>query len=556
MRVYWKLYILMCKLEEKIDRLREIIKEKSFVTKDQHKIFSKSGEESAWLFDIKKIILDPEALNLITGIFWEKFGNEYPFQTGGQEVTALPLLGAIIQKGNEIGKPVSSFFIRKSRKKDGLQKIVEGEVGNSKIILIDDIINSGQTIDRQIKILEKERKKIDFVFTLVNFRESTDYNFLKERRIKLVSLYPVTDFGLDFVTKKTDIPQNYFNVIWHFQSQNPDYFHVVPKSTPALDDDKIYFGSDSGIFWALDQKNGKIAWKYEVMWFKQKGIFSSPALHGDNVYFGAYDGNVYCLDKNTGERKWMFMEADWVGSSPAVAENLNLLFIGLEFGLIKKQGGIAALDLDSGKKKWEFRMMEFVHASPAYCCEREYVAIGANDGKMRMFRAKDGKLIWEYQTGGDVKYRPTYDVGNGVIAFGSMDGNLYVCDIESGELIALFKTEAGIYSTPLFWEDKIIFTSLDKSVYCWDYKKNKILWIFHASGRIFASPVLIEGSVFVGSNDGRMYELDPDTGKLKSFFQFLERITNEIVCNSDAKKFFVLTHANELFCLARQYSTA
>ncbi len=542
-------------LDSKKENLYKIIKREAIITSDQRKSYGRDGAPQDWVFDIKKITLDPIALNLIADIFWQKYENTYPFQVGCQETAAIPLVSAIVCNSQQIGKPVNGFYIRKSRKKDGLQKIIEGKFDDNKIILVDDIINSGQTISRQINVIEEQGKKVSNVFTLVNYREETNYKFLKEKDIQLISLFPITEFGLELIKEVRDIPRNYFNVLWHFKSPNPEFFYVVPKSTPALDEDKIYFGSDSGYFWALDQKNGKVVWRHRIFWFSRKGIFSSPAICKENVYFGAYDGNIYCLNKETGKKKWIFMEADWVGSSPVISEDLNLLFIGLEFGLLRKQGGIVALNLNTGKKVWEQKMSKFVHCTPIYLKKKKMVAIGGNDGCVHLFGARNGKKIWTYQAGDEIKYSLETDAENKFIFFGSTDGNLYIIDVDSGELILRYKNESGIFSTPFIHGDNVIFSSLDKRIYNINFQKDEPNWIFNTSGRVFSSPVLIEGNIFVGSNDGKMYEIDKNNGKLISFVQFTERITNKIVYNPSSKRFFVLTQANEIYCLARQNST-
>jgi len=84
----------------------------------------------------------------------------------------------------------------------------------------------------------------------------------------------------------------------------------------------------------------------------KKLIFSSPCLvENKYICFGAYDGNLYLLDKETSKRKWVFMEADWIGSSPCHAKDLDLIFVGMEYGLWKKQGGVTAIYADTGEKK-------------------------------------------------------------------------------------------------------------------------------------------------------------------------------------------------------------
>ena len=98
---------------------------------------------------------------------------------------------------------------------------------------------------------------------------------------------------------------------------------------------------------------------------------------------------------NTGAEKWVWDEADYIGSSPDIADDLNLCFIGLEFGLPGKRGGIAAIDIHTGKTKWSSQMPAFTHASPLYLPKTKEVAIGSNDGCMYLFDAEKGVLKME-----------------------------------------------------------------------------------------------------------------------------------------------------------------
>ena len=63
-------------------------------------------------------------------------------------------------------------------------------------------MNSGSTIIRQIKILEEQGKKVDYIFVLTRFRDEEYYKFLQEKQIKLVSLYTLADFKLSRTEKK------------------------------------------------------------------------------------------------------------------------------------------------------------------------------------------------------------------------------------------------------------------------------------------------------------------------------------------------------------------
>src|SRR5690606_30211085 len=129
------------------------------------------------------------------------------------------------------------------------------------------------------------------------------------------------------------------------------------------------------VFWALHQRDGSVAWKYKIRSLNSSGknILSSPALHDEKVFFGAYDGNVYALSVHDGNPHWIYRGADWVGSSPAVAVSHNTLFVGLEFGLFKKHGGVVALDTKNGETKWEYISKAYTHASPHYVAPEDAI---------------------------------------------------------------------------------------------------------------------------------------------------------------------------------------
>ncbi|MBI2108968.1 MAG: AMMECR1 domain-containing protein [Parcubacteria group bacterium] len=536
------------------ERLKKIIKSEVFITKKEATIVSQQGRKLDWIFDFRRILLVPEYIDLIAEIFWEKYKDKYPFQVCGLETAAIPLVTAIVMKSVQKEKPINGFFIRKSRKKYGLTRLVEGSINKEKIIIVDDLISYGDAVKKQIQILDELGKKVSEVFVIMHFKQLKYYDFLKNREIILTSLFPLTDFGPPFQKIASDKKYlgDAFIRKWYFKSENPNYFYVIPKSAPAIDGDKIYFGSDSGYFWALNQNDGSVSWKYKVgLGSRGKSVFSSPAVYDNTVYFGAYDGNVYALDTKTGKRKWVFMEADWVGSSPALAPDLGLLFIGLQFGLWNKKGGIAALDLKTGEKKWEHLTSEYTPCSPTYSKEKKIVAIGSNDSAVYLCDAKNGKLLWKFQTKGEIKSSLVFDEKRNTVIFGNFEGKLYVVDIKTGHEVFSYQAEFGIYSTPVIYKDNIYFSSLDKHLYSINLDTQKLNWKFQTGGRILASPIIINDKLYIGSNDERLYEINLDTGEMLAFFQTTERITNKIAYNKGTKQFFLSTFANEIYCLKR-----
>lgn len=540
-----------------VDTLRKLIVEEVYTESTQQRIVTSEGEESRWLFDFRRVIMRPAVIDLIATQFAAKFSKVSDYQIGCLEVAGIPLAVGLSYYFHQQGEVVNSFFIRKSRKKSGLLQMVEGTLTDQPVILVDDIINSGNSFIRQVEVLESLGKKVVAVFVVLRFRDEAYYEYFREKQIQVISLFTLNDFASQLpvtnLTRKETVPvPRPYTIDWCFRSEGANYFYVVPKSAPALDAERVYFGSDSGFFWALNQTDGSIAWRYKVGFHaKGKSIFSSPLVIDEMVYFGAYDGNFYALDTKTGQRRWVFMEADWIGSSPGYAPKRSLLFVGLEFGLLQKQGGIAALDCKTGKKVWEYKTEQYVHASPVYGDKRDVVVCGANNGVVYGLRGKDGRLLWEFATDGEVKAAAAFSEDGKIVFIGSFDGNLYALDAKTGQLRFAFKTQAAIYSTPLVYRNKVYVSSLDKRIYCLDVATGAVLWEFATAGRVFASPAEVAGSILVGSNDGRLYQLEADTGRLTAQHQVTERITNKVAYNSTDKTIFLPTFANEIYKLSQ-----
>lgn len=536
------------------ERLRQLILKDVIhrTEKSVHIVEKTDGSKSPWLLDFRAVLLTPDFLELAAEVFWEKFTSRYPFQVGGLETAAIALVAAIVMKGSARGTPVNGFYIRKSRKHYGLQKTIEGKLTHEPIVLVDDLIHSGASLIKQIEILKSEGKRVSSAFTFVRYRsEAPDLG----DGVSLTTLYTLEDFGLQMGQRQRLPDHNAFSVRWAVKSGKPNYFYRVPKSAPVVDATKVYFGSDDGVMRALEQETGKEEWRFKIYGRSAEGktIFSSPALHDGMLCFGAYDGNFYALDALSGKKKWIYMDADWIGSSPCIADDLGLVYVGLEYGLWKKQGGVVALDVATGKKKWEYiHMPSWTHGSPAYSKKYNAVAIGSNNGVLYLFRANDGELLGTFQTQGDIKYSPTFDEERELIIFGSYDGKIYILNALDGTLVFSYQTDAGIYSQPLVWKGRVYVSSLDKSIYCINLDALALEWSFQATGRLFASPAICDGMLYVGSTDGRLYELDPTTGKNSAYFQTAERITNKVAYNAKTKRFFLLTYANELYCLEKK----
>lgn len=524
-----------------------------------------------WMFDFHRLLTDPTFLSGVATLFWEDHKSAYPFQVGGIEAAAVPILTSIGQHLVREAKKedATTFFIRKSRKREGLMRMVEGIVMPGRpIILVDDILDTGKTCVRQLEVLRELGFAVRELWVLVQMRDDESYDFLRQRGIIIRHVFTLADFPeLDIAPPLPHtLPRNNnYRAVWKWQDNKPNMSHILPKSNPCLDDRHVYMGTDGGAMVAIDQRTGKESWRYTIgVHTKGKAIFSSPVLTEDTVIFGGYDGNVYALNKENGKRRWVYSDADWIGSSPTIASDLGMVFVGLEFCLFNRRGGIAALDLKTGRRMWWYEMPAYTHASPTYLATPREVAIGSNDGVLYIFDAKTGSLRGQFTSGAptveelasgftpyDIKEGVAYDGKRDYLIFGNKAGMVFVLDRKTAKERARFETGNAIFSTPLVYEGCAYVSSLDKHLYCYDLKSLSEKWRLHLGARVFSSPTVIQGSIVVGANTGRMTEINPRDGTEIAYVTVPERITNTPVYNPQSGHVFLPTAANELYCLER-----
>jgi len=532
------------------------IREHAILHGENQRLISPNGKSNRWLIDTRRLFMDPKILDAAAELFWQECAGRMPFQVGGMEAAAIPLLSAILMKALARGTPVNGFMVRKERKTYGTGGSIEGTLTDAPIVMVDDILNSGSSLEKARVVLEQEDRAIAFAFVLIDYDSPESRLWRESRGIPVVAPFRLAEFGLS-IEKPEPRPMTVFHNRWRFAAPDPNFFHRVPKSFPATDGKRVYFGSDCGVFWCLDARDGAVVWNFKVNARGHKSLWSSPAIHGSKVYFGSYDGNVYCLDAQTGAEVWRFIGADWVGSSPALAPELGLLFIGLEFAVEGKRGSIAALRLENGEKAWEHMTRRYTHASPAYWPERQLVACGSNDNEMFMFDARSGRMRWRFETrsaGGEkasIRHAPAFDAKRGHLVTGCANGRIYIIDVATGIEVWSVQTGNSIYTVPLVVDDKAYVGSTDQYMYVLDLERRVVKARIFAASKVFGPPRLLEGKIYFGACNGIVYEVDPATGEITGTHQLPDAITNALTYNAETGDFYALTYVNELFAFFR-----
>jgi len=188
-------------LPRRRERLRDLIIEKALIIKEGAQITLASGLKSNFFFDMKTVLLSRESSNLITAELLKKLqGVEFNY-IGGKESGAIPIVALICANSAEIGKDIEGFFVRKEPKghgerKSGINNKIDGNLkDNTKVVIVDDVTTTGDSILDAINEVKKIGCTVVKVITIVDRCQGADEK-LANLGLELDSLFTARDFGL------------------------------------------------------------------------------------------------------------------------------------------------------------------------------------------------------------------------------------------------------------------------------------------------------------------------------------------------------------------------
>jgi orotate phosphoribosyltransferase len=183
--------------------LMEIIKKEGIVTRE---VLLSSGKKTSYYYDIKRVAGDPKALMLMSKLLIDEIimpNFQDVRSVGGLELGSISLSTAIIMTHPHRKRGfLSSFIVRKNPKEHGLEKKIEGKL-QEPILIVDDVITSGRSIQDAIDAIRKENFNVEGVICVLDREEESEQRneFRKVWGRKFFSLFRHSDFK-DYIHKK------------------------------------------------------------------------------------------------------------------------------------------------------------------------------------------------------------------------------------------------------------------------------------------------------------------------------------------------------------------
>lgn len=327
-----------------------------------------------------------------------------------------------------------------------------------------------------------------------------------------------------------------YRVLWRFGARN------LVEFPPAIGYGRLYFANNSGVFYAVNAKTGKRAWRFR----SGRCVASTPAIH-DHVVFMTFlnrppcnrgsklrglTGEVVAFSAGFGKIRWR--KRIGPSESPPLVAN-GRVYVG------DWTGRVYALDEKTGRTVWTYRTKNRVKSGVTLSGNRLYV--GSYDHHVYALNARTGRLLWKTEAKdrlfGRATFYSTPAAAYGRVYVGGTDGKVYSFGATSGEIRWTRSTGGFVYSSPAVWNRTVYVGSYSGRFYALDAATGDVKWRFRGNGRISGSPTVMNGVVYFATLRERTYALNARTGKV--LWTFPDGKYTPIV--ADRERVYLVGHA-------------
>ena len=162
-------------------------------------VLSRDGTSHRWMLDSLSVTLTPRGAELAARCVLELLQRFDGRQLATYGLTAVPILqSCLLQSGGRY----RGLLVRKERKAHGSLKLIEGPVDKSEpVVLIDDSVSSGMSLEEACARLEGEGLRVEGAVCLVRFGWHGGYAAMQERGYHVEAVYDIWD---DFIYHMED----------------------------------------------------------------------------------------------------------------------------------------------------------------------------------------------------------------------------------------------------------------------------------------------------------------------------------------------------------------
>ena len=302
------------------------------------------------------------------------------------------------------------------------------------------------------------------------------------------------------------------------------------RSTPMIENNRIYLVSGMGEVVCVDALSGKLLWKVDAQTdFKGEphrwGIAESVAISDKAVFYvtGGEETSVIALDKANGKLLW---KTKSLGGMRAYASSVVIEKAGLKMLLAQTANDLMAINVESGEIVWSFNLVQYHKGesgvgantnTPLFDGNNIFVTSGYDHPAIMLNLAADGRSVSLKWT------NPDFDnhIGGVVKVGDSVYGSNWTNNTQGNWLCVDWNTGKTSYESKWFNKGPII--AADGMLYCYEEKSGNLALVKptpekfdvvssfkveKGAGPHWAHPAIYNGNLFVRHGESLMvYDL-------------------------------------------------
>lgn len=290
-------------------------------------------------------------------------------------------------------------------------------------------------------------------------------------------------------------------VIEAWRRQMPAGFYAAPVEMYG----RIYIGDDNGTFYAFDQTNGRILWRYKT----SGRIVGSAAVKDGRCVFASANGTIYCVSVEGGKLQWRQKLGKPITGSIAI--DGQTVYVG------SSDSCFYAIKLMTGAPVWTYRGFgNYCLAKPLI--RKNNIYIGAYDGCFYALDKRKGKLLWKWNSEPeDFRDSPaavTPCADNKRVYLSAADGYLTALNTDTGSVAK--RTDRWKVRESIGMKGNILYAKTKKdTIIAIDLAADTLLWATnaHYGKDNAATQLMVDGNtLFATTKNGLVIALDALTG--------------------------------------------
>jgi outer membrane protein assembly factor BamB len=234
--------------------------------------------------------------------------------------------------------------------------------------------------------------------------------------------------------------------------------------------------------------------------------------------FVAYDKHVVSIDPTSGATRWEYKNDDAKFFAVPVVED-GILYIG------DYKGRMHALDVDTGQKLWVYTPEKDTLIGPlsldagdrvisGVAVDSDLVYFGLGSRNVMAVSRETGEEVWTFKTNHGVWATPLYVAASessiATLYVVSLDHFLYAVNAQTGKELWRKDLGGAIPGTPAYDEDRnrLYVGTFVSEVVAVDLTNGEIIDRFEADNWVWGGPALEENVLYFGDLKGNLYALD------------------------------------------------